>query len=356
MRRSACRRRGRCSSPACCSSSACCCSPAASPGRGAVGACAEPTECVTYPRGEARMTVEHPVRKTHPWRHVLAWGLLLWAAATVTLALTEDLILLPSVVLIGSFLVPVATIFWFLEHRGTTELDEGRLFTAFFVAGVLGVICSAAMGIWLAPPPLLPNLLGGVIEEGAKGIGIYVMARGLRRFDVRDGILLGTVIGLGFGAFESAGYTLSYGLHNGEISLHRMISEELLREVIAPFCHGIWSGLLGAAIFSALGRGKRFSWGILLTYLAVVLLHAFWDSASNAAVVFTVLVSGDDSFGALSPKNLPFPADVTPQWLFGAFQWTLMIIIAFIGVWWVRRHWHDPASARAPGAAPADDV
>jgi protease PrsW len=260
------------------------------------------------------------------------------------------------VVLIGSFLVPVATIFWFLEHRGRTELDEGRLLTAFFVAGVLGMVCSAAMEIWLAPHRLLPNLWVGFIEEAAKGVGIYVMARGLRRYDVRDGILLGTVVGLGFGAFESSGYTLSYGLHNGEISLHRMISEELLREVIAPFCHGIWSGLLGAAIFSAFKRGKRFSWGILLTYLAVVLLHAFWDSASNAAVVFTVLVSGDDSFGALSPKNLPFPADVTPQWLFGVFQWTLMIVIGLIGVWWVRRHWHDPASARAPAAAPAEDV
>ncbi len=59
------------------------------------------------------------------------------------------------------------------------------------------------------------------------------------------------MVGLGFGAFEASGYTLTYGLHNGEISLHSMISEELLREVIAPFCHGIWTGLLGAAIFAA---------------------------------------------------------------------------------------------------------
>jgi protease PrsW len=301
------------------------------------------------------MTVERPVRKTHPWRHVLAWGLVLWGAATVTLALTEDLILLPSVVLIGSFLVPVATIFWFVEHRGATELDEGRLLTAFFVAGVLGMICSAAMEIWLVPHRLLPNLWVGLIEEAAKGVGIYVMARGLRRYDVRDGVLLGTVVGLGFGAFESAGYTLSYGLHNGEISLHRMISEELLREVIAPFCHGIWSGLLGTAIFATRRRGRYFSVGILLTYLAVALLHTIWDSASNAAVIFTVLVSGQEELGSLSPRNLPFPADVTPQWLFGVFQWTLMIIVASIGVLWVRRHWH-PASARAPETAPGDDV
>ncbi len=59
---------------------------------------------------------------------VLAWGLLLWVVASVALAITEDEILLPSVVLIGSFLVPVATIFWFLDHRGTTpSSSEQRL-------------------------------------------------------------------------------------------------------------------------------------------------------------------------------------------------------------------------------------
>src|SRR4051812_31681469 len=123
------------------------------------------------------MTVQHSVRKTHPWRHVLAWGLLLWGAATVTLALTEDLILLPSVVLIGSFLVPVATIFWFLEHRGTTELDEGRLFTAFFVAGVLGGIFSAAVGVWVGAPPVVPQPLGGGLGGGGGGGGAFVLGR-----------------------------------------------------------------------------------------------------------------------------------------------------------------------------------
>ena len=47
---------------------------------------------------------------------------------------------------------------------------------------------------------------------------------------------------------------------------------------------------------------------------------------------------------------------MTPQWLFGVFQWTLMIVIAVIGVWWLRRHWHDPAPARTPEAAPGDNV
>ena len=46
------------------------------------------------------------------WRPVFLYGLALWVLATAALAWTEDSILLPSVVLIGSFLVPVSAIFW----------------------------------------------------------------------------------------------------------------------------------------------------------------------------------------------------------------------------------------------------
>ncbi len=299
------------------------------------------------------MTADAPAKPTRTWRIVLGWGLLLWAVATVALAITEDQILLPSVVLIGSFLVPVATIFWFIDHRGDTELEERRLVTAFFVAGVLGMITSAALEVWLVPARLLPNLWVGLIEEGTKGIGIWFMARGLQRFDVRDGILLGTVVGLGFGAFEASGYTLTYGLRNGEISLHAMISEELLREVIAPFCHGVWSGLLGAAIFAS---RRRLTVGVVLTYLAMSALHALWDSASNAAAVLTVLISGPQELrDALKPGHLPFPTDVSPQWLFGTLQWGLMIGVAVVGIALVRRRWKaEPRRtlAGAPGDSP----
>jgi protease PrsW len=291
------------------------------------------------------MTARPQGQPTHAWRHVLAWGLLLWIIAAAALAVTEDEILLPSVVLIGSFLVPVATIFWFLDRDQDTELDGGRLLTAFFVAGVLGMIASAALEVWLVPHRLLPNLWVGLIEEAAKGIGIWFMARGLQRFDIRDGILLGTVVGLGFGAFEAAGYTLTYGLRGGELSVERLISEELLREAIAPFGHGIWSGLLGAAIFSS---RRRFAWRIPLTYLGVAALHALWDSSSNAAVVLTVLIWGPaEARSSLSARNLPFPADVEPQWLFGVLQWTLMIVVAAVGVLLVRRLWRSSATVPA---------
>src|SRR5262249_33488695 len=151
-------------------------------------------------------------------------GALLWVASTIALAATNDDILLPSVVLIGSFLVPVTVIFWFLE-RGDfeTELTPGRLLSAFFIAGVLGLLLAAVLEVWFLPSRLLPNLWVGLIEEAAKALGVIVFALRLRRYRVRDGVLLGVVVGLGFGAFESSGYTLSYGWDDGEFSLSNMI-------------------------------------------------------------------------------------------------------------------------------------
>jgi RsiW-degrading membrane proteinase PrsW (M82 family) len=271
-----------------------------------------------------------------PWMRILGWGLLLWLAAVAALAATEDAILLPSVVLLGSFLVPVSAIFWFVQRRGESELDASRLLLAFFAAGVLGLLAAAALETFLHPARLAPNLWVGLVEEGVKGTGIFVLARGLVRYSVSDGVLLGTTVGLGFGAFEASGYTLTYAFNSGAFSLHEMISEEVLRAVIAPFCHGVWSGLLGAAIFAA---HRRFTVGVLLTYLGVSVLHSIWDASSNAAVLVTVLVAGTPEQRDRLPGDLPTPGAVSPQWLLGAVQWSVMIAVAIVGVLLLRRRW-----------------
>jgi RsiW-degrading membrane proteinase PrsW (M82 family) len=280
------------------------------------------------------------------WRSVFSFGLLLWVASTVALVLTEDSILLPSVVLIGSFLVPVTAIFWFLNHDAGTALSPSRLLGAFFVAGVFGLLASAAMETWLLPSRALPNLWVGLIEEAMKALGVIVFARGLRTWSVRDGVLLGTTVGLGFGAFEASGYTLQWGFDAGSFSLRDMISEEVLRAVIAPFCHGIWTGLFGAAWFAARGR---VTWGVAGVYLAVAALHALWDAGSTVAIVTTVLAAGTDAQrDDLSHWILPLPSSLDPQWLYGLVQWTVMLGVAAAGVWWVRRRWNGEQSPSRP--------
>ena len=44
------------------------------------------------------------------WRLVFGAGAALWVASTIVLVLTDDDVLLPTVVLVGSFLVPVTVV------------------------------------------------------------------------------------------------------------------------------------------------------------------------------------------------------------------------------------------------------
>lgn len=261
------------------------------------------------------------VRRGPAWRTVFVVGLLLWVATTLTLVATDDDILVPASVLFGSFLVPVTCVFWVVEHGHHTTLTPARLMVAFFVAGVLGLLASAALEIWLVPSRVLPNLWVGLIEEAVKGVGLLLVARGLARYRVRDGIILGATVGLGFGAFEAAGYSLSYSVQSGAFSARDLVSEELLRAVIAPFGHGVWTALVGAAAFATAARhGNRpaWSWSIPFAYVLAVLLHAAWDASSNAA---SALVDADAVM------------------LVGALQWLFMFVVAAIGVWLVRRRW-----------------
>jgi RsiW-degrading membrane proteinase PrsW (M82 family) len=296
----------------------------------------------------------------HPWRRVLLAGTLLWLASIGTLALTEDDILLPCVVLVGSFLVPVTGVFWLLDHRRHTTLEPSRLVSAFFVAGVTGLLAAAALETWLLPHRILPDLWVGLIEEATKGIGVIVYTVGLKRFPVRDGIILGATIGLGFGAFESSGYTLNYGFRSGTFSMNDLLSEELLRAAIAPFCHGVWTGLVGGAVFAA-ARGAKLhlvNAGIVLAYLVASLLHALWDTSSNAGVVVTVLLSGtEDQRQSLADWALPSPGTLDAQMLLTAVEWLIMGVVGVAGVLLLRRAWRTgTVPGTQPGVSAESDV
>lgn len=274
------------------------------------------------------------------WRGVFVCGLLLWLASIGALVLTDDDILLPSVVLLGSFLTPVTVIFWFVERGGVTALTPRRLLAAFFVAGVAGLLVAAVLETWLLPDRLLPNVWIGLIEEALKGFGVWVLARGLREYTVRDGVLLGTTVGLGFGAFEAAGYTLSWGMDAaGGFDLSDMLAEEVLRIAVAPFCHGVWTGLFGGVLFACRGR---LTGRVLGAYLAAASLHALWDGSSTAGIVVTVLASGTRTQRSdLSNGNLPMPSTLDPQWLYGGVQWGVMIAVAVLGVLVLRQRWRE---------------
>jgi len=232
------------------------------------------------------------------WWAVFLIGLALWIAAVGSVFVTGDLIVLPTVFLLGSFLVPVTAVVWYLDHDSSPALSPRRIVSAFLIAGVLGIVAAAVLEYWLVyGPGLRGNLKVGFIEEFVKGAAIVLFALGLRSYTTRDGMVLGATIGFGFAALESSGYALaSLFVVQGQhltLSLSSVVFTELVRGVLAPFGHGLWSAILGGVIFHAARKGHlRLTLSVLVAYVGVSLLHGAFDVFGTVTAYIVISIIG----------------------------------------------------------------
>jgi RsiW-degrading membrane proteinase PrsW (M82 family) len=232
------------------------------------------------------------------WWAVLLVGLLLWIATVATAFFTGNLILLPTIVLLGSFLVPVTGVTWYLDLDRSMVLTPNRVAAAFIIAGVVGALAASLLEFWLVfGPGPIGMLKVGLIEEFVKGAGIVLFALGLRSFTMRDGIVLGATVGFGFAALESSGYALVslFVVQGGHLylSLSSVVFTELIRGVLAPFSHGLWSAILGGMIFHGARNGRlRPTLGIVVAYLGVSALHGAFDTFGNVVGYVVISIVG----------------------------------------------------------------
>src|ERR1700693_6051278 len=97
------------------------------------------------------------------WWAVFLIGLVMWAAAFGVARLTRNVILLPTIVLLGSFLVPVTAVVWYLDHDPSPALSPRRILAAFIIAGVFGVLGASLLEYWRVAAAILPLLAGAVL-------------------------------------------------------------------------------------------------------------------------------------------------------------------------------------------------
>jgi len=68
---------------------------------------------------------------------------------------------------------------------------------------------------------------------------------------------------------------------------------ELVRGVLSPFGHGLWSAILGGVIFHAARKGHlRPTLSVLVAYLAVSLLHGAFDIFGSVAGYIVISIIG----------------------------------------------------------------
>jgi hypothetical protein len=149
-------------------------------------------------------------------------------------------------------------------------------------------------------------------------------------------MILGATVGLGFAAFESAGYAMAAMITQQGLSLSALVSTELLRGLIAPVGHGVWTAILGGVLFSRSTRHHFLITGrVLATYLGVSVLHALWDSTHTLAVVVTLLLTGQPwQYQMLAEGRLPQPTPAQVH-MFTVMTYSGMVVLALIGLLWL---------------------
>jgi RsiW-degrading membrane proteinase PrsW (M82 family) len=278
-------------------------------------------------------------RVRRPWLRVFLVGLLLWLATVLVTFLTGNPNLVPTLVLLGSFLVPVTFMVWAFERRDTGELTAGLVLNLFITGGVLGVLAASLLETYLLHPSPWLFLGVGLIEEGVKLAALMVLTRNLAVKSVRDGMILGAAVGFGFAAFESAGYAFTALFTVNGLSLSQLVETELLRGLLAPVGHGLWTAILGGVLFSASTREHFVISGrVLLAYLGVSALHALWDSMHNIALILTLVLTQGERYQPTPDGWLVQPDQAQVQ-LFSILQWVGLAIVAAIGVLWLVVLW-----------------
>ena len=176
----------------------------------------------------------------------------------------------------------------------------------------------------------------GLIEEAVKLAALWLLARRLPRYTTRDGMVLGAAVGFGFAALESAGYAFTAMFTSNGLSLLNLVETEALRAVLAPVGHGLWTAILGGALFATAARARhgrprlRFSLGGW--YLLVSLLHALWDAAGSIAVWLTLVLTGTQAQWTLIRLDQVPGVTQGQVHLYTALTWGLMGLDALLGV------------------------
>lgn len=116
-----------------------------------------------------------------------------------------------------------------------------------------------------------------VVEEAMKGLGILVALRRKEIDGVSDGLVYAGWVGVGFAVMEDVQYFL-VASEDGTLA-----ATFVVRALLTPFAHPLFTAWIGLAIGLAVARGTRVFPRALAGYAVAVGLHAAWNGSLVAA-------------------------------------------------------------------------
>lgn len=214
------------------------------------------------------------------WLRTLIAGLVLLYFTEKVLVTTSNPNFVPSVILLGAFLVPVVFVTYLYERLPDWEVPLGPLATCFLWGGAVGTLVAGTLEYDLLRSVGIFTLLGvGLIEESAKLIFPLTYFLAGRYRSEASGILFGVASAMGFAALETMGYAF-VTLLQSKGSLGALDEVLLVRGLMSPAGHAAWTGLVCAVLWrERLKAGHAvLNWRVGLAFLTAVILHALWDT------------------------------------------------------------------------------
>ncbi len=224
-----------------------------------------------------------------PWVFFKVFLLLiaLYAACAFGVSEFNNEKILPSLMVIGSFAIPISVLLFYFEMNVPRNVSIYQVFKMVLVGGMMSLIVSLFGYDWFKAFDFLGGLMPGIIEETGKTAALILFVNNRRYPWTLNGLLLGGAVGVGFAGFESAGYAFDTFLNapGNDIATaaHAVSSSVLLRGVLAPGGHVAWAALEGAALWKVKGdQPFRWSmiqdWRFVRVFLLAVGLHTVWDA------------------------------------------------------------------------------
>jgi RsiW-degrading membrane proteinase PrsW (M82 family) len=217
------------------------------------------------------------------WLQVLVSGLVLLFLVERTLVATSNPNYVPSVILLGAFLVPISFVTYLYERLPSWDVPLPALAVCFLWGGVLGTVVAGTLEYDVARAlGLLPKLLIGLIEESAKLIVPLIFYFVGRYRSEAAGIVLGVATAAGFAGLETMGYGF-VSLLSSKGNLGVLDEVLLVRGLTSPAGHMAWTGLVCAVLWrERLKVGHAtLNWRVLGAFLTAVVLHALWDTFAS---------------------------------------------------------------------------
>lgn len=228
--------------------------------------------------------------------------------------------LIPALIFIGCFAVPIAVLTLFYEMNTTENVSVIFVSKLVLIGGALSFLFTFVLFDYF---PILVKLYGaasaGFIEEIAKIAAVLILGRHLiksRHPYILNGILYGAAVGTGFAGFESAGFALRVGLESNSFkALNDLI---ILRGMLSPFMHITWTAIAAGAFWMVYAETQDvfksfFSRKFLSLFAISVIIHFLWN------------------FPLIEAFNLSETFNYVKLFVLGILSWMIVFRLVFTG-------------------------